>query len=518
MCNSPFLIAQKMKTYNIVLDFGASPDNKTDNYAAFTKAAAVISQAGSGILVIPKGNYYIAAYKIIGGDKKNNVTDIIFRNCKGLIIQGNNSMVRVNGNFRRNRDYKLDGLPFNYAYNNTVCPFKFVNCKDVQIKNIELYGEADKMKKQERVVEGENYGIFFSDDEPGDTSSRIVMENITAHHFATDGMGIRSSGENIIINKCYSYKNARQGLSIVKGRNIKILHSEFDSTGVTGAYGRHQPAAGIDIENEFGKGKLSNVFIQNCSMKGNTGFQIVTTLPSENIIIDSCFISDSTSGYSEGMNGVGMYSLNSTLSNSIIFATIQVDIADQIYRGKIVQEYRKNIIYSGHRGIVSADFSRPVNVIGNLFIMLPHPQLNTYFPYFQNNNGRFNENIIVVHADIIKKTPNQVTALAQGAIEAINNFWLVNGYDIPKSQRRKNYFYMALTETKNFKNQFTPENDKMDALDFPQRKKLTDAQVDKILSNPVFSAYKQTFFNKTLLIQADIVRKYTDSIVAKVKD
>ena len=253
-------------------------------------------------------------------------------------------------------------------------------------------------------------------------------------------------------------------------------------------------------------------------MKGNTGFQIVTTLPSENIIIDSCFISDSTSGYSEGMNGVGMYSLNSTLSNSIIFATIQVDIADQIYRGKIVQEYRKNIIYSGHRGIVSADFSRPVNVIGNLFIMLPHPQLNTYFPYFQNNNGRFNENIIVVHADIIKKTPNQVTALAQGAIEAINNFWLVNGYDIPKAERRKNYFYMALTETKSFKNQFTPENDKMDALDFPQRKKLTDVQVDKILSYPVFSAYKQTFFNKTLLIQADIIRKYTGSIVAKVKD
>lgn len=90
----------------------------------------------------------------------------------------------MNGNFSRNRDYQIQGLPYNYAYNNTVCPFKLVSCKTVTIKNLLLYGEVDKMKKQEGVVEGENYGVNIADDEPGDTSSNIVLQNITAHHFA----------------------------------------------------------------------------------------------------------------------------------------------------------------------------------------------------------------------------------------------------------------------------------------------------------------------------------------------
>lgn len=184
ICNSQALSAQKNKTYNLVTDFGAKPDNKTDNYSAFVKAAASLSNSSGRVLVIPKGNYYIAAYKILDGNKKNSITDIVFKNCRNLTVEGNNSMIRMNGNFSRNRDYQIQGLPYNYAYNNTVCPFKLVSCKTVTIKNLLLYGEVDKMKKQEGVVEGENYGVNIADDEPGDTSSNIVLQNITAHHFA----------------------------------------------------------------------------------------------------------------------------------------------------------------------------------------------------------------------------------------------------------------------------------------------------------------------------------------------
>ncbi len=518
ICNIQVLSAQKNKTYNLVTDFGAKPDNKTDCYSALAKAAAILSNSKGCVLIIPKGDYYIAAYKILDGNKKNSITDIVFKNCRNLTIEGNNSMIRMNGNFSRNKDYQIQGLPYNYAYNNTVCPFKLVNCKTVTIKNLVLYGEVDKMKKQEGVVEGENYGVNIADDEPGDTSSRIVLQNITVHHFAADGFLIKSSGENIVINNCRSYNNARQGLSIVKGNNIKILHSAFDSTGKTGAYGWHAPGAGIDVENEFGWGKLNNVLIQNCSMSGNNGFQIVTTLSSEKVIIDSCFITDKTTGYSDGLNGVGMYSLNSTLSNSILFATIQVDIADQIYKGEVVQQFSKNLIYSGHRGIVSADFARPADITDNIFIMLPGSQTDSYFPYIQNINCRFNRNIVVVHADRVKRTPNVVTSLVQYVTEASDDFWLMNGYDIPKDQQRKNYYYMALNGSRSLKNHFTPENEKMDALIFPQRKKLTNAQVNKILKAPLFTAYKQNVYNKNFLDQANAVRKYTAAIVAAVKE
>lgn len=514
-CYQQPVFAQQYKVYDLVKDFKAIPDDRTDNYLAFAKAAETISKAGGGQLNIPKGKYFIAAYKTAEKNKAYTAGDIIYKNCKNLTIVGNNSIIRLNGNFTRSRDYQLPGISNNYAYNNTICPFKLMNCKNVLLKDITLYGEVDKMRKQEGVVEGENYGIFISDEEPTDISSNIVLQNISAHHFAADGFLIRSNGENILINKCNTHHNARQGLSIVKGRNIKCINSSFDSTGKTGAYGWHAPGAGIDVENEFGPGKLSNVLIRNCMMRGNNGFQIVTTLPSDKVVIDSCFISDGAAGYSDGLNGVGMYSLNSTLSNSIIFATIQVDIADQGYKGPIVQEINKNIIYSGNRAIVSSDFSRPVNITDNIIINLPKPQLDAYFPYIQNPNCSFNRNIVVVHADRLKKEPNVVTALVQYAKEAINDFWLTNGYDIPAEKRRAISYLAAMNGTKIVKDQFFSPSDIVSRYNFNRTIFLTDQQVKEILSRELFTAFKQNSFNRKYLTQANDVLRYTKSIVTE---
>lgn len=517
VCNIQVLLSQKNKTYNLVTDFGARADDKTDCYPAFIKAATVLSKAGGGSLIIPKGKYYIAAYKIAGGPQKNNVTDIVFKNCTGLTIEGNNSVIRVNGNFSRNRDYQVPGLSHHYAFNSNVCVFKLTNCKDVVLKNIVLNGEVEKMRKQTGVVEGDSYGVFVADYEPGDTSSNISLQNITAHHFAADGIQIQSSGENIVITNCNLHHNARQGLSIVKGSNIKCLFSSFDSTGHAGIYGWHAPGAGIDVENEFGAGKLKNVLIQNCSFRGNKGFQVITTPASDKVIIDSCFISDLSAGYADGLNGVGMFSLNSTLSNSILFATIQVDLADAIYKGESVQQFKKNLIYSGHRGAVSADFSRPVNITDNIFIMLPNSQVDTYFPYIQNRNCRFNRNIVAVHTDRVKRVPNTVTALVQYTAEVVDDFWLVNNYGYTKNKRQKDCFYPAYIESKKMGHQFFSPNEKIETLIFEPKKMLTATQADKILAPVFFTAYKQTSFNKTFLVQADSVRKYAAGIIAAVK-
>lgn len=508
--------AQKKAVYNLVTDFGAKADNKTDNYTAFKKAAATLSANGGGTLLIPKGTYYIASYKILGGSQKNTVTDILFTNCNSLTVLGNNSTIRLNGNFTRTLDYGANGF-FHYAYNNTVCPFKMSNCKNVVIKDLTLNGEVDKMRKQDGVVEGENYGININDADAAAASSNILLQNITTHHFATDGIVINTNGENIIVNKCNSYKNARQGLSIVKGSNIKCLFSSFDSTGITGRYGNHAPSAGIDVENEGGAGALKNVLIQNCNLRGNDGFQLVTTVYSENVTIDSCFIADRTGGYSDGLKGVGLYSTNSTMSNCILFGTIQADIADQVYQGKTEQQFKNNLIYSGRNGILSASFNRPINVSGNIFIMLPKPNMETYFPYIQNANCRYNNNLTVVRAERIKTQTAPVTALVQSAIEAANDFWLINGYDIPKEKQRINYFYPALTGTKYLKNHFFPKNDKVEALIFDQKRYLTDAQIDQLLKEPIFTAFKQSSYNKKYMLQADQVRKYMSSIASTFK-
>ena len=511
------VFSQKLKAYDLVKDFKAVPDDKTDNYLAFAKAAETISKAGGGQLNIPKGNYYIAAYKTSVPNKLYKAGDIIFRNCNNLTITGNNAVIRVNGNFTRKEDYQLPGLSHFYAYNNTVCPFKLMNCKNVLLKDITVYGEVDKMKRQGGIVEGESYGVYIAEDEPAQVSSKIVLQNITAHHFAADGFLIKSNGDDILLNKCYSYKNARQGLSIVKGKNIKVFNSSFDSTGVTGAYGWHAPGAGIDVENEFGAGKLNNVLIRNCNLRGNRGFQIVTTLWSDKVVIDSCFISDFTGGYSDALNGVGMYSLNSSLTNSILFAGIQVDLSDQIYTGPAIQLISKNIIYSGNRGLVSADFRRPVHILDNIFIMLPKPAMGEYFPYIQNDNCVFDRNIVVVHADRLKDKPNLVTALIQRTIQANEDFWLVNGYTIPLEKRRAVYFMLGTDGTKVLRDHFFAQSDLISQYDFNKTHFLTNTQVNTILSRELFTAYKQNYFNRKYLLQANEVRRYTGNIVNEAK-
>jgi hypothetical protein len=248
-------------------------------------------------------------------------------------------------------------------------------------------------------------------------------------------------------------------------------------------------------------------------LRGNNGFQIVTNLPTDKVVIDSCFISDLTAGYSDALNGVGMYSINSTLSNSILFAGIQVDLSDQIYKGPSVQEINKNIIYSGNRGIVSSDFSRPVNITDNIFIMLPKPQVDTYFPYIQNANCIFNRNIIVIHADRIKKEPNKVTALVQFVKEATDDFWLVNGYDVPVEKQGTGFYYSAMNGGKNVKNQFCSPGARITMNEAYKSGSISTQQIKEILSRELFTAYKQTGFNRKYLEQANAVRLYTKNIV-----
>ncbi len=509
--------AQKGRTYNFVTDFGARPDDKTDCYPAFVKAAAALSGTTGSTLIIPKGKYYVASYKIHGGSNKNKVEDVSFKNCNGLVIEGNNSIIRINGNFSRTPDYSIPGVSYKYAYSNTVCPIILSGCRNTLLRNITLYGEVDKMKSVGGIVEGVDYGICIYDGDK-DTSLNVTIQNVITHHFAADGFLIRSNGRKLNIIDCKAYNNARQGLSIVKGKDILVYNSDFDSTGHTGGkYGFHWPAAGIDVENEFNEGDIDNVVIRKCQLRGNVGFQVESTLPSLNVLVDSCFIMDDEKGYGRGLNGVGLFSKNSTISNSIVFGTIQVDLADQGYLGPKMQYIKNNIIYSGHRGIICSDFNRPVNIDNNILVMLPKPE-QTYFPYIITTNGTFNNNIVVMNPDRLGTGTPEVTSLVQNVKEGMNNFWLMNKNNFSEERRKGyHYYYAAFTNTKRLSKQFFPVNTFTQAMEIPEKRFVTDAQQEAIVNTALFSAFKQSSFNKLYLVQADAVRKYAAGIVAAAK-
>lgn len=502
--------AQTKSTYNLVTDFGAVGDNKTNNYQALKKAAATLSGSVNKTLIIPNGNYYIADYKISDGIRKNTISDINFKNIKGLKIEGNNSTIRVNGKFKRAADASIAGTTFKYAFNNTVCPLYFSGSSNISLKNIHLLGGANEMEKDEGVVEGVCYGIMIMDKTPAEISSNFVIENVTASYFATDALYISNSGKNIAINNVQFTKNGRQGISIVKGRDIVITNSSFDSTGFTGKYGQHSPAAGIDVENENDLNEVDNIKVSNCIFRHNKGLQFVSSARSGRVTIDSCYFEDLTGGYGNGFNSVGIFSRNSGISNSIIYGMMQLETAQETYRGNAPIYIKNNIIYSGMCGLLSSDYSTPMDITGNILIMLPKPVPEQFFPLIRNQNANFSSNIIITHEDKFTVQKSRITGLIEHVKNTENNWWLLsetynNGLKI--SDKNITEFYQTSFYGSAKKGiQYYPAKARLNSAARNDQKYLDEKVLATIFNNNILRNYNQYKFDKTLISEAAQIR------------
>ena len=503
--------AQTKSSYNLVTDFGAVGDNRTNNYTAFKKAAQTLSGTKNKKLVIPKGTYYIADYKIVQGAGKNDITDILFTNADGLSIEGSNSTIRVNGKFKRKADYQQKGVPYWYASNNTVTPFAFTNCKNITIRNVSLNGGVLEMERNPVVVEGWCYGIMINDESPAQVSGNFIIENVRASLFATDGIYIRGNGKNFRINNVTCSRNGRQGLSVVKGRDVLVTNALFDSTGLTGKYGSHAPAAGIDIENEGVFLDIDHVTIRNCVLKHNKGFQLVSTAASNRVTIDSCYVEDLQKGYADGFNGLGIYSANSGISNSIIYGMFQLETAGQPYSGTAPIYVKDNIIFSGRNGLLSADYNTPLDITGNVLVMLPGPVKDQYFPYIQNNNANFSSNIVITNEDKFASHPNRVTGLLQYVSKTENNWWLLGQTAAGKirhsSSLQSGYYAIAYDGAKKRGKDYFPDNSKKYVSKTSQNDFLADDVISSIFQRSIFTQFSQRTFNKQFLADAAEIRK-----------
>ena len=105
----------------------------------------------------------------------------------------------------------------------------------------------------------------------------------------------------------------------------------------------------------------------------------------------------------------------------------------------------------------------------------------------------------------------------QSAKEAIEDFWLVNGYDVPLEKQRANYFLPATNGTKIVRDHFFGYSDVVSRYNFSKTHFITNTQVRAILDTELFTAYRQTSFNRKYLLQAGTVQNYTRSIVAAAK-
>ena len=144
--------------------------------------------------------------------------------------------------------------------------FRIVGKSNVKISG---YGATVQMLKNE--YSGEfRHGISIRG------SNNVEVEGIASNDSGGDGFYIGAAtqpfSENVTLRDVSANNNRRQGLSIVSGKQIRIIKPHLTNTKGT------SPSAGIDIEPNDNSNFLEDVFIDNPYTEGNRGNGITVYL------------------------------------------------------------------------------------------------------------------------------------------------------------------------------------------------------------------------------------------------
>ncbi|OGX90105.1 hypothetical protein BEN49_07605 [Hymenobacter coccineus] len=282
-------------------DFGARGDGKTNDQAAFAKAAAFFNQraqtpagTGAAVLAIPPGTYLVGQQ-----DAAGNTPDVLrLVNCRNLTIAGADSAtteIRYAAGLRygafdpkTQRPYEAPAATFtdpNYAARGGTC-LVLQGCDNVAVSGLNLNGNSPKLliggHWGDTGIQLPADGIFVSD------SRRVSLRRLALHHFGRDGIQVLNhlakrlddpQREAILLENSTCTYNGRQGLSLTGVNGFRAVNCSFSHTGraVVAATGKaltSSPGAGIDLEPEGGF--VANVSLENCRIVDNAGAGLVS--------------------------------------------------------------------------------------------------------------------------------------------------------------------------------------------------------------------------------------------------
>jgi hypothetical protein len=267
-----------------IKSFGAKGDGKTNDMAAFQKAADFFNKrGGNGKLIISKGTYIVGEQPFTGGQANkyaytgqnvlylSNIKKFSIEGSRGARLKYINNMRIGTFSPKTGEVYDHGNTPFTditYAAVPGIC-IMILNGSNIQISNLDLDGNIQNM-----IVGGiygdqgrqlQHYGIFIMN------SRNVLIDKISAHHFGLDGISVSNIksdvADKIVITNCSFQYNARQGLSWVGGNDLHAKNCKFNHTGKVKF--SSSPAGGLDIEAE--SGPVRNGVFDNCEFIDNTG-------------------------------------------------------------------------------------------------------------------------------------------------------------------------------------------------------------------------------------------------------
>lgn len=289
---------------------------------AFAAASLWLTNEGGGGIQFSTGiTYLVGRQTLLGvtGQQWSYEPDPIIRvsgATKPIVIQGNGARFECVSGLRYGSFNPVSGAPTTPTLPYIVADARatpYIAMIDLQgctggisIRDLELDGS------NEAVVLGGLWGdqgrqipcsgIYLADNE-----GPCLVENVHAHHHCWDGAVIYDVADpgtdggyacpTTFINFVAEY-NARQGLSIVRGRGITIIRSKFNHTGralVGGSPFFSPPGAGVDIEALDGE-LVRDVEFISCEFADNTGVGFISdTGDNGDIICRNCrFVGTST--------------------------------------------------------------------------------------------------------------------------------------------------------------------------------------------------------------------------------
>ncbi|MCO0597361.1 right-handed parallel beta-helix repeat-containing protein [Peribacillus butanolivorans] len=205
------------------------------------------------------------------------------------------------------------------------------NATNVKVIGGTLTGERDT---HQGTVGEWGYGIRVSG------STHVEISDIKIEKFWGDGIALVSYNgtpcEYVTIRNIVSDSNRRQGISLIRCKNTKVLDSVFSNT--NGA----APEAGIDIEPDPTMADSENITVKGCTLFGNKGSGIMVTFN----VINSKISENNCFGNKDGIYVVG-------------------DVADAARQPKGI-DISDNICNNNLRNGIRIEYVKNTNVLNNI--------------------------------------------------------------------------------------------------------------------------------------------------------
>lgn len=218
-----------------IVDYGATPDDQTDDTAAILKTLAASATAGGGEVFVPSGTWLISrqgAESPILGLSSNTV----------LCGEGTSSILKFDPAVNQSNFWRMLGAADG-------------DCRNITIRDLRLDGSTTFTSYKPGETPEHNHGIFLYHKES-------VIENVTIRdclieNFSGDCVGLGPGCRNITIRDVTVRNFVRQGIQMAGGNGAR----DYLVTGCQDLEGTVQPG-GSTIHVEHARG-LQNVIISD---------------------------------------------------------------------------------------------------------------------------------------------------------------------------------------------------------------------------------------------------------------